>query len=277
MPGHISKTVLSAGGCHSALEAHANICQATMQRMKAMPSCPLSLHLSIARSHSPFILYPWTNSFVTIMASHCTMSHEHDTFVISMLDMQLLTSKVKLLLQNKNKLLFWFKVVRASPLKHALCQNDFWKRWDDGDVIVENAHTSAVSSVNWRRHLNWLTPFCLAVNFKLYFKLKIIRNDPSILSVGQKTFSHSFCLKNALNKRKLNLLVLMRHRWNTRVMTLSFCGCRCLEIPPDLCFSLSGAACPEASPTTILAEVLVTRGIPISVTFRLHPPMPCKS
>lgn len=46
MPGHISKTVLSAGGCHSALEAHANICQATMQRMKAMPSCPLSLSLS---------------------------------------------------------------------------------------------------------------------------------------------------------------------------------------------------------------------------------------
>lgn len=47
MPGHISKTVLSAGGCHSALEAHANICQATTQRMKAMPSCPLSPFLAL--------------------------------------------------------------------------------------------------------------------------------------------------------------------------------------------------------------------------------------
>lgn len=53
---------------------------------------------------------------------------------------------------------------------HALCQNDFPTRERDSDVMVENAHTSAVSSVNWTGHLNWLTPFYLAVNFKLYTK-----------------------------------------------------------------------------------------------------------
>lgn len=53
---------------------------------------------------------------------------------------------------------------------HALCQNDFQTRWRDGDVMVENAHTSAVSSVNWTGHLNWLTPFYLPVNFKLCTK-----------------------------------------------------------------------------------------------------------
>lgn len=82
MPGHISKTVLSAGGCHSALEAHANICQATTQRMKAMPSCPLPRpHLSLSFSlplseymHLKLsIIYPCTNASLTIMTSHCTI------------------------------------------------------------------------------------------------------------------------------------------------------------------------------------------------------------
>lgn len=54
MPGHISETVLSAGGCHSALEVHAYICQATTQPMKAMPSCPLSFYFSLSHSLSLF-------------------------------------------------------------------------------------------------------------------------------------------------------------------------------------------------------------------------------
>lgn len=54
MPGHISETVLSAGGCHSALEVHAYICQATTQPMKAMPSCPLSFYFSLSLTLSLF-------------------------------------------------------------------------------------------------------------------------------------------------------------------------------------------------------------------------------
>ena len=54
VPEHISETVLSAGGCRRALRAHANICQATVQGVKAMPSSslpsplasPISSHLS---------------------------------------------------------------------------------------------------------------------------------------------------------------------------------------------------------------------------------------
>ena len=84
MPGHISKTVLSAGGCHSALEAHANICQATTQRMKVMPSRPLCPPISLSLFFSVSlvseciyldlsILHPCTNASVTIMTSHCTI------------------------------------------------------------------------------------------------------------------------------------------------------------------------------------------------------------
>lgn len=58
----------------------------------------------------------------------------------------------------------------STAVCHALCQNDFRTRWDDGDVIVENAHTSAVSSVNWTGHLNGLTPFHSAVNVQLNTK-----------------------------------------------------------------------------------------------------------
>jgi len=38
MPKHISETLLSACGCHTALVVHANICQVTVQTEAATPN-----------------------------------------------------------------------------------------------------------------------------------------------------------------------------------------------------------------------------------------------
>lgn len=60
----------------------------------------------------------------------------------------------------------------CGALCHALCQSDSQTAWDDGGVMLKNAHTSTVLSVNWIGHVigSRLFLWLSTLNFKKAIK-----------------------------------------------------------------------------------------------------------